>query len=358
MTPRLPCFLVAGGGWESSKQERTVKRIALLDDYQGVVLSLPFWAGLAGRATVDVYRDTLANEESLARRLRPYEIIVPIRERTHFPASLLEQLPSLELLSLTGRNSGHVDVAAATARGILVTETDGSRASAIELTMGLILAVARRIPQEDRAMRRGGWQIGVGTELVGKRLGVVGLGRIGTRIAAFGRFLGMHVLAWSPNLTDQRAAAADAKRVPLDDLFRGSDVISVHLRLSERTRGVITAHHLSLMKPTSYFVNTARGTLVDEAALIAALREQRIAGAALDVYQVEPLPPDHPLLSLDNVVLSPHMGHVTHEAYELFFGQAVENIDNYLEGRVPPRAVNPEAMANRLSQPNLRVEEH
>jgi phosphoglycerate dehydrogenase-like enzyme len=326
-----------------------VKRIAVLDDYQGAVLSLPCWAGLTGRAAVDAFRDTPASEGALAGRLRPYEIIVPIRERTRFTASLLERLPGLELLALTGRNSGHVDVAAATSRGILVAETEGSGASAVELTIGLILALVRRIPQEDHAMRQGLWQTSLGVELAGKTLGIVGLGRIGTRIAAFGRFLGMRVLAWGASLTDERAAAAGASCVSLEDLLRQSDIVSVHLRLSERTRGLISAHHLSLMKPTSYFVNTARGGLVDEAALIAALRERRIAGAALDVYQFEPLPPDDPLLSLDNVVLSPHMGYVTREAYQLFFSQAVENIQSYLDGRLPPRALNPEAMAKRLA---------
>ncbi len=327
-----------------------MKQIAVLDDYQGVVLSLSHWARLAGRAAVDVFRDTLTDEDALARRLRPYEIIVPIRERTPFPATLLRQLPALELLALTGRNSGHVDLAAATAQGILVTETAASGASAIELTMGLIFAVARRIPQEDRAVRQGGWQTGLGNELAGKTLGVVGLGRIGSRLAAFGKFLGMRVLAWSANLTDERAAAAGATRVSQDDLFRESDIVTVHVRLSERTHGAITAHHLSLMKPTAYFVNTARGGLVDEAALIAALKERRIAGAALDVYQVEPLPREHPLRSLENVVLSPHMGHVTEEAYEIFFSQAVESIESYLEGGVPPRALNPEVRAHRTAR--------
>jgi phosphoglycerate dehydrogenase-like enzyme len=322
-----------------------MKRIAVLDDYQGVVLSLPSWTRIAGRATVDVYRDTLAREEDLARRLRPYEIVVPIRERTRFPASLLEALPALELLALTGRNSGHVDVPAATARGVLVTETEGSGASAIEHAMALILAVVRRIPQEDRAMRRGLWQTGLAAELSGKTLGILGLGRIGSRIAAFGKLLGMHVLAWGPTLDDERSARAGVRRTSLEELFRDSDVVSVHLRLSERTRGVITARHLSSMKPTAYFINMARGPLVDEAALIAVLREKRIAGAALDVYDVEPLPPDHPLLSLENTVLSPHMGYVTHEAYQLFFSQVVEAIESYLEGRVPPRALNGEVMA-------------
>jgi len=324
-----------------------MKRIAILDDYQGVVLSLPYWARLAGRASVDVYRDTLADEGALVRRLRQYEILVPIRERTPFRASLLDKLPSLELLALTGRSSGHVDVEAATAHGILVTETEGSGTSAIEHTMALLLAVVRRIPQEDRAMRQGGWQTGLGVELSGKTLGIVGLGRIGGRIAAFGKFLGMRVLAWGPTLDDERAAAAGARRVSLDDLFRESDVVSIHLRLSERTRHIIKAEQLSLMKPTAYLINTARGPLVDEDALVAALHENHLAGAALDVYDVEPLPEKHPLRSCENAVLSPHMGFVTRDAYHHFFSQAVEAIDTYLQGKVPPRALNPQVIGRR-----------
>ena len=324
-----------------------MKRVAVLDDYQEVVLSLPYWAQLAGRATVDAYRDTPADEEALARRLQPYEIVVPIRERTRFPASLLQRLPSLELLALTGRNSGHVDVDAASARGILVTETEGSGASAIEHTIALLLALVRRIPQEDRAMRQGGWQTGVAVELSGKTLGIVGLGRIGSQVAALGKLLGMRLLAWGPTLDDGRAAAAGARRVALDELFRESDVVSVHLRLSERTRGIVGAKQLSLMKRSAYFVNTSRGALVDEQALLATLRENRIAGAALDVYQVEPLPAAHPFRSCENVVLSPHMGFVTWEAYHLFFRQAVEAIDAYLQGKVPARALNLQAIARR-----------
>ncbi len=326
-----------------------MKRIAVLDDYQGVVLSLPYWTRLAGRASVDAYRDTLADEGALVRRLRQYEILVPIRERTAFPASLLNRLPSLELLALTGRSSGHVDVEAATAHGILVTETEGSGASAIEHTMGLLLAVVRRIPQEDRAMRQGGWQTGLAVELSGKTLGIVGLGRIGSRIAAFGKFLGMRVLGWGPTLDDERAAKSGARRVSLDDLFRESDVVSIHLRLSERTRHIIKAEQLSLMKPTAYLINTARGALVDEEAMIAALQENRIAGAALDVYEVEPLPAKHPLRSCQNAVLSPHMGFVTSDAYHLFFSQAVEAIDNYLQGKEPARAINPQVIARRAT---------
>lgn len=324
-----------------------MKRIAILDDYQGTVLTLPYWLRLSGRAAVEVFRDTVSDEDEQARRLAPYEILVLIRERTRFPASLIARLPALQLLALTGRNSGHVDVAAATARGILVTETEGSGVAAVEHTIGLMLATVRRIPQEDRALREGRWQTGLGVELSGKTLGILGLGRIGSRIAAFGKLLGMRVLAWGPTLTEERAAAAGVTRVPLDPLFRESDVVSLHLRLSGQTRGIVTAGHLSLMKPTAYLINTARGPLVDEAALFSALRERRIAGAGLDVFDVEPLPPHHPLLALDNVVLSPHMGYVTREAYHIFFRQVVENIESYLDGHLPPRTLNPEARAGR-----------
>jgi phosphoglycerate dehydrogenase-like enzyme len=324
-----------------------MKRVAVLEDYQGAVAAQPHWSRLNGRAQIDVYRDAVSGEEALAARLRDYPIVVPIRERTRFPAALLNQLPHLELLALTGRLSGHVDVQAATARGILVTETEGSGPAAIELTMALILAVARRIPQEDRAVRAGGWQTGVGTELAGKSLGILGLGRIGTRIAAFGRLLQMRVLAWGPTLTDERATAAGATRVPLEHLFRESDIVSVHLRLSDTTRRVVNERCFSWMKPAAFFVNTARGGLVDEAALVRTLRDGRIAGAALDVYDEEPLPTAHPLRSLDNVVLSPHMGYVTADAYRLFVEQAVESIVRYLEGELPPRALNPEVMGSR-----------
>ena len=326
-----------------------MKRIAVLDDYQGTVPSLPHWSRLSGRATVDAFRDTVAAEDELVRRLAPYEILVLIRERTRFPASLIARLPALELLALTGRNSGQVDAAAATARGVLITETEGSGVAAMELTIGLLLATVRRIPQEDRAMREGRWQTGIGVELSGKTLGILGLGRIGSRIAAFGKLLGMRVIAWGPTLTEERAAASGVTFVPLDTVFRESDVVSLHLRLSERTRGLVTAHHLSLMKPTAHLINTARGPLVEEAALVATLRERGIAGAGLDVFDVEPLPSNHPLLSLDNVVLTPHTGYVTQEAYHFFFRQVVENIESYLDGQLPPRTLNPDALRRRAA---------
>lgn len=327
-----------------------MKRIAILDDYQGTVLSLPYWSRLSGRASVDAFHDTISSEDGLVRRLAPYEILVLIRERTRFPGSLIARLPALELLALTGRNSGHVDAAAATDRGVLITETEGSSASTVELTIGLMLATARGIPQEDRSLREGRWQTRVGVELSGKTLGILGLGRIGGRIAAFGIFLGMRVLAWGPTLTEERAAASGITYVALDTLFRESDIISLHLRLSERTRGLVTARHLSLMKPSAFLINTARGALVDEAALVAALREGRIAGAGLDVFDVEPLPANHPFLALEKVALSPHKGYVTQEGYHIFFRQVVENIESYLDGNLPPRTLNAEAMANRAGK--------
>lgn len=322
-------------------------RIAVLDDYQGEVLSLADWTRLDGRAAIDLYRDTLKAEGDLVARLAPYEIVVPIRERTRFPASLLKRLPALRLLALTGRNSGHVDVPAATVAGILVAETEGSGPAAIEHSIALLMAVVRRIPQDDRAVRAGRWQTGFGLELGGKTLGILGLGRIGSRVAAFGQLLGMRVIAWGPTLTGERAKAAGVERVELEALCRESDVVSVHLRLSDRTRGVVGARELDVMKPAAYLINTARGPLVDEAALVRVLRERRIAGAGLDVFDEEPLPADHPFLGLDNIVLTPHTGYVTREAYRGFFAGVVENIDRYLRGEAPARCLNPEARETR-----------
>jgi len=328
-----------------------MKRIAILDDYQGAALSAASWDRLDGRATVDVYRDTVTNEGDLVERLSAYEILVLIRERTRLPASLLVRLPTLELLALTGRNLGQVDAGMATERGILLTDTEGSGASPVELTIGLMLAVARRIPQEAAALRSGCWQTSLGVELKGKTLGILGLGRIGSRIAAFGQFLGMRILAWGPTLTDERAAASSVTRASLEQLFRESDVVSVHLRLSDVSRRLVTADLLRLMKPTAYLINTARGPIVDEGAIFTVLAERRIAGAGLDVYDAEPIPTDHQFLGLDNVVLTPHLGYVTQETYRIFFRQVVENISAYLDGRIPPRCLNPEAAARRKPGP-------
>jgi phosphoglycerate dehydrogenase-like enzyme len=307
-----------------------------------MVRPLAHWQRLEGRATIDAFQDTLADDGALARRLAPYDVVVAIRERTRFTAALIERLPALKLLALAGRWTGQVDLAAAAARGIVVTETEGSAVNAFEHTVALMMALVRRVPQEDRAMRAGRWQTPpLGVDMAGKTLGVVGLGKIGGKMAAFGRVLGMRVLASGITLTDERAAAAGATRVDLDTLLRDSDVVTLHLRLSDKSRGLITARHLALMKPTAFLVNTARGPIVQEAALLETLRGGRIAGAALDVFDVEPLPAGHPLLALDNVVLTPHLGFVTAEGYAVFFGQAVEAIGAFLDGKTPPRVVAP-----------------
>jgi phosphoglycerate dehydrogenase-like enzyme len=316
-----------------------VTRLAILDDYAGLVRALPHWSRLEGRVTVQSFSDTLSDEEALARRLEPFDVAVGIRERTRFSASLLARLPNLKHIALGGRHTGQVDLDVAGARGIVVSQTGGSAVNATELTIALITAVVRRLPQEDRNVREGRWQTSLGVDLAGKTLGVVGLGKIGSRIAAFGNFLGMRVLASGITLTAERAAQAGALMVDLDALMRDSDVVSLHLRLSDRTRGLITPRLVALMKPTAYLVNTARGPLVDEAALVAALRERRIAGAALDVYDVEPLPKSHPLLGLDNVVLTPHVGFVTREGYDVFFRGVVDNVEAWLAGKPPPGVV-------------------
>ena len=315
-------------------------RVAIIDDWGGMVSALPIWKRLDGRATIDTFADTLASEDALAVRLAPYEIIVPTRERTFFRPGLIARLPALRLIAIGGRFTGQVDLAAAAARGIVVTDTEGSGVNAFEHTVALMMALVRRVPQEDRATREGRWQTPpIGVDMYGKTLGIIGLGRIGGKMAAFGRLLGMRVLATGITLTDARAAAAGTTHVDLDTLLRESDVVSVHYRLSDKTRGLITARHLALMKPGAFLVNTARGPIVDEAALIEALRARRIAGAALDVFDVEPLPKNHPLLALDNVVLTPHLGFVTAEGYGIFFGQATESILAFLGGKTPPRVV-------------------
>jgi phosphoglycerate dehydrogenase-like enzyme len=315
-------------------------RLAIIDDWGGMVSALPVWKRLEGRVTWDAFPDTLADEDALAKRLAPYEIVVPTRERTFFRKGLLERLPALRLIALGGRWTGQVDLATAAARNVVVTDTEGSGVNAFEHTVALMMALVRRVPQEDRAMRAGTWQTPpIGVDMHGKTLGVIGLGRIGGKMAAFGTLLGMRVLATGFTLTDARAAAAGATRVDLDTLMRESDVVSVHYRLSDKTRGLITARHLGLMKPSAFLVNTARGPIVDETALVDALRGRRIAGAALDVFDVEPVPTGHPLLALDNVVLTPHLGFVTAEGYGIFFGQAVESIRAFLDGKTPPRVV-------------------
>ncbi len=321
-------------------------RIAILDDYQRVALAMADWSAVRARAEIEVFDHPLAPGEEAIRILAPFDIVCHVRERMAFPRPLIAVLPQLKFIAITGPNHRTLDLAAATERGIIVSNTtsrgDGAHATP-ELAIGLMLALTRSIALEDRRMRQGLWQGTLGPVLHGKTLGIVGLGRVGGRVTSLARAFGMTVIAWSPNLTAERSAEAGAARVTKDELFATSDIVSVHLVLGDRSRGSVGARELALMKPGAYLVNTARGPIVDEAALVAALRAKAIAGAALDVYDREPLPADHPLRALDNVVLTPHLGYVSTDTYRVYYGDTVENIIAFLDGR-PIRVVNPEAL--------------
>lgn len=313
-------------------------RVAILDDYQGVALSMADWPSLGAGVSVHPFHEGLGREDDIAERLRNFDVVVAMRERTPFPGSLIERLPNLKLLVTTGRRNAAIDVSAAMARGIVVCGTSTLSTPPVELTWGLILSLARSIPHESAAMRTGAWQSTIGVGLHGKTLGVVGLGRLGTDVARIGKAFGMQVLAWSQNLTRDRTDAAGVELVEKDDLFRRADVVTVHLVLGDRTRGIVGERELALMKPTALLVNTARGPIVDEHALIHALRHSVMAGAGLDVFDEEPLPADHPLRRLERVLLTPHLGYVTSENYRLAYGEAVEDIRAFLAG-TPVRVI-------------------
>lgn len=324
-------------------------RVAVLDDFEDGVGRSSWLARLHGLASVEIYTDAAADEAELVRRLAHFEVVIPIRERTRFTRSILAQLPDLRLLALTGRNIGQVDLEAASQYGVAVTETDGSGAAAFELTLALMFALVRQVARNDRRIRDGGWYGRLGAELEGRTLGILGLGRIGSRVARVAQGLGMTVLAAGPTLTPERARAAGVGFREMDDLFRESDVLTVHLRLSEASRGIVTAGRLRSMKPSAYLVNTARGDLIDQAALVTVLQRTGIAGAALDVYVHEPLPADDPLRSLDNVLLSPHVGYATEEAFAVFFEGAAAQIEAYLKGEVPTRILDAEVLGDRVA---------
>ena len=307
-------------------------RLAILDDYQGAARALGPWDRLPPGLGIEVFRDTLTDPDALADRLRPFDALVIMRERTPFPRALLDRLPKLRLLITTGMRNRSVDLAACAERGITVCGTSGFGNPTVDLTWGLILSVMRRIPAQEKALREGVWQPSLGNTVEGKTLGVLGLGNLGTRVARVGAAFGMRVVAWSPNLTAERAAAAGAALVDKPTLMAEADVLTLHVVLSERSRGIVGAADLARMKPSAVVVNTSRGPLIDQAALIAALSEGRIAGAGLDVYDQEPLPPGHPILSAPNTVLTPHLGYVTEENYRLYFEGAVAAVEGFLKG--------------------------
>jgi phosphoglycerate dehydrogenase-like enzyme len=309
-----------------------VLRIAVLDDFQSVSGEFADWSRLPEEAEVVAFADHLDDEDAVADRLTDFDVVVAMRERTPFPRSLLARLPRLRLLVTTGARNAAIDVAAAAERGVTVCGTGAHPTGTAELTWALVLAVARHVPEEDAGMRAGGWQRTVGTDLAGARLGVVGLGRLGTRVARIGQAFGMDVVAWSQNLTDERATEAGVRRVERDELFATADVVTVHLVLSERTRGLVGRDELARMKRSAILVNTSRGPVVDEAALLEALSEGHLAGVGLDVYDREPLPADAALRTAPRTVLTPHLGYVTRDTYRVFYGDAVEDVAAFLRG--------------------------
>ena len=318
-------------------------KVAILDDYAGFALEAADWSALRVGTEMEPFREHIADVEELASRLQGYQVVSAMRERTAFPRGLLEQLPDLKLLVTTGMRNASIDVDAASDLGILVCGTSGLGYPTAELTWGIILAMLRCIPEEQAALRNGRWQSTVGTGVNGKVLGVLGLGRLGSQVAAVGNAFGMEVVAWSQNLTEERAAECGASLVSKEQLLANSDIVTIHLQLSDRTRGLVGQQELASMKPTAYLINTSRGPIVDEAALISALENRTIAGAGLDVYDQEPVPAGHPLLQLENTLLTPHLGYVTREGMEAFYQGTVEDIDAYLAGS-PIRMLNPEVL--------------
>ena len=307
---------------------------AILDDYQNAALSVADWSPLAGQVDARTFNEHFEDREVLAKALAGFDIVVAMRERTSFDAWLFDRLPKLRLLVTTGMRNASIDLEAAAKHGVTVCGTSGSVGTTAELAWGLILACARSITKEDALFHSGGkWQTTLGRGMNGKTLGIIGLGNLGARTAKVGLAFEMKVLAWSPRLTPERCAEVGVTHAgTLDDLLRASDIVSIHVTLNEKSRGLLGARELALMKPDAYLVNTSRGPIVDEQALIAALREKRIAGAGLDVFDREPLPSDHPLRRLDNVVATPHLGYVTLEGYRIFYGQAVEDIKAWIAG--------------------------
>ncbi|GAA4681835.1 D-2-hydroxyacid dehydrogenase family protein [Frondihabitans cladoniiphilus] len=307
-------------------------RLTILDDHQGVALDSADWSAVRDAYEIAVLHDHVSDEDELVEQLADSEVIVAMRERTAFPASLLERLPALRLLVTTGLHNAAIDLDAARRLGITVSGTTGSGREVAELTIGMMIALARNITAEDRGMHDGGWQHTIGTRLEGKTLGLIGLGKQGTWVAELANAFRMHVVAWSPHLDAGRAEAASVTAVGFAELFETSDFVSVHVPLNDGTRGLVGAEELATMKETAFIVNTSRGPIVDGEALMMALMVDTIAGAALDVFDVEPLPLKDPLRSLSNVLLLPHLGYVTREVYAEFYGQAVEDVLAFAAG--------------------------
>jgi phosphoglycerate dehydrogenase-like enzyme len=308
-------------------------KIAVLDDYQDAALASADWSSLRDRADIAVFQDHLADPDAVIERLLPFDVVCVMRERTPLPRSAIERLPNLKLIASTGPVNASIDRAAARDHAVAVVHTGYRSEPTIELTWALILASARNIVTENSSVRSGGWQQTVGTDLHGKTLGVLGLGRIGSQIARIGSAFGMKLVAWSQNMTPEIAKAAGASLVSKEQLFEQADVLTIHLVLSSRTRGLVGAAELARMKPTARLINASRGAIVDEQALMGALQKRQIAGAAIDVFDIEPLPQSHPFRMLDNVLATPHIGYVSHDLYKTFYEDTVANIRAWLNTR-------------------------
>ena len=313
-------------------------RCAILDDYQNVALKMADWSAISKTVEIKVFNQWIPTAQVPAA-LKGFEIVCAMRERTRFPKQVLEALPDLRLLISTGMRNAAIDVKAANERGVVVCGTGGSGNPTAGIAIGLMLELTRHIGYENARLKAGApWQTTIGIDLEGKTLGVVGLGKLGTRVANIAKAFGMNVIAWSQNLTPARCQEAGVTYASKEDLFRTADIVSIHLMLSDRSRGLIGAKDLALMKPTAYLINTARAAIVDQGALLAVLTERRIAGAGLDVFEAEPLPLDSPLRALDNVVITPHLGYVSVQAYEVYFREIVEDIRAFLDGK-PMRVI-------------------
>jgi phosphoglycerate dehydrogenase-like enzyme len=309
-------------------------RCAILDDYQNVALTVTDWSKVKGDLDIKVFNQHLGGPENVIKALQGFEIVVAMRERTGFPRAVIEKLPALKLLITTGLRNASIDVAAAKERGVTVCGTPSTGNPTSGIAIGLMLELTRRIGYENARMKAGvPWQSTIGVDLDGLTLGVLGLGKLGTRTARIAKAFGMKVIAWSQNLTPEKCQEAGVDYVSKEDLFRQADFITIHVILSQRTRGLVGAKELGLMKPSAYIINTSRGPIIEEAALLSVLREKKIAGAGLDVFDVEPLPVDHPLRKLDNVVLTPHLGYVSMQNYRAYFGGVVEDIRAFLDGK-------------------------
>lgn len=305
-------------------------QVAILDDYQDVALQIADWSSLEGKAHIVSFQDHLSDAKTLIERLKPFDVICVMRECTPLPRSILEQLPHLKLISSTGKRNASIDLSAAQELGITACHTGYTSHGAVELTWCLILAIARNLCKEVSSMKEGKWQTTIGGDLQGKTLGILGLGSIGGSVTKIAKAFGMKVVAWSPNLNEERAKLHEVEYVSKKQLFEASDMLTIHLVYSAQTYDIISTQELSWMKETAYLINTSRGQLVNENALIEALHNKKIAGAALDVYNIEPLPKSHPFRSMDNVIATPHIGFVTKETYKIFYRDTIENIQAWL----------------------------